>query len=71
MRRKILFLSVLLLFGVGLMCAQQNISVSGIVSDAADGSPLVGVAIQLKGSSTGTVSDIDGRYSINVPQNSF
>ncbi len=69
MRRKILFLSVLLLFGVCLVSAQQNISVSGVVTDASDGSPLMGVTVQLKGSSTGTITDIDGRYSIEVAQN--
>lgn len=70
MKRKILFLSVLLLFGVYLVSAQQNPSVSGVVTDAADGSPMVGVSVQLKGTSSGTVTDIDGRYSLSVPQGS-
>ena len=70
MKRKILFLSVLLLFGVCLVSAQQNLSVSGVVTDATDGSSLVGVSVQIKGTSSGTVTDIDGKYSLNVPQGS-
>ena len=70
MKRKILFLSVLLLFGVYLVSAQQNLSVSGVVTDATDGSSLVGVSVQIKGTSSGTVTDIDGKYSLNVPQGS-
>lgn len=70
MKRKIIFLSVLLLFGVFLLNAQQSISVSGVVTDASDGSPLVGVSVQVKGTQSGTVTDIDGRYSINAAQGS-
>jgi len=70
MKRKILFLSVLLLFGVYLVSAQQNPSVSGVVTDAADGSPMVGVSVQVKGTSSGTVTDIDGKYSLSVSQGS-
>ena len=70
MKRKIIFLSVLLLFGVFLLNAQQSISVSGVVTDASDGSLLVGVSVQVKGTQSGTVTDIDGRYSINAAQGS-
>ncbi len=70
MKRKIFFLTVLLLFGVYFVSAQQNLSVSGVVTDASDGSPLLGVSVQVKGTSTGTVTDLDGKYSINVHQGS-
>ena len=68
MKRKLLFLSVLLLFGVCLVSAQQNLSVSGVVSDANDGNPLVGVSVIVKGTTLGTVTDLDGRYTIKVSQ---
>ena len=60
----------MLLFLIGLMAyiplyAQQN--VSGKVTAQEDGSGLPGVSIIIKGTSTGTVSDIDGNYSISVP----
>lgn len=45
--------------------AQQ--SVTGTVVDQA-GEPLPGVSIIVKGSSSGTVTDLDGKYKITVPQ---
>lgn len=41
--------------------------VSGVVTSSTDGEPMPGVAIMVKGTSTGVVTDIDGNYSINVP----
>lgn len=41
-------------------------TVTGVVTDAIDGSPLVGVNIVVKGQSTGTITDLEGKYSINV-----
>ncbi|OJX92465.1 MAG: SusC/RagA family protein [Paludibacter sp. 47-17] len=68
MKRKIIFLSVLLLFGVYLAFAQQSISVSGVVTDAADGSPLIGVSVTVKGTNRGTITDIQGRYRLETRQ---
>jgi len=70
MKRKINFLVALLLFGVGLVSAQQNLSVSGVVTDAGDGSPLVGVSVLVKGSSTGTITDMNGKYTLKAAQGS-
>ncbi len=70
MKRKIIFLSVLLLFGVCLVSAQQNFSVSGVVTDSSDGSPLIGVSVVLKGTTTATITDVNGKYSLNVKQGS-
>lgn len=47
--------------------AQDTSTVSGQVKDATDGSPLPGVNIVLKGTTNGTQTDADGRYSLNVP----
>ena len=44
---------------------QQTITVTGVVTDQKD--PLPGVNITVKGSATGVVSDSNGSYSINVP----
>lgn len=41
--------------------------VSGRVSDAGDGHALTGVTVALKGSVIGTVTDADGRYSLDLP----
>jgi TonB-linked SusC/RagA family outer membrane protein len=42
-------------------------TVTGKVTDAAEGSSLPGVSIIIKGTSTGTATDIEGNYSISVP----
>jgi len=45
---------------------KQGIKISGNVTDA-DGMPLPGVNILLKGTMEGTVTDVDGNFSIDVP----
>lgn len=44
----------------------QKITVSGIITDAYDGTELVGVSIQVKGTTKGTVSDAHGQYKIST-----
>ncbi|GAB6008741.1 SusC/RagA family TonB-linked outer membrane protein [Dysgonomonas reticulitermitis] len=44
----------------------QEILIKGTVKDA-HGEPLIGVIIQIKGETGGTVTDIDGKFSINAP----
>lgn len=46
----------------------QNV-VSGKVTDAADGEPLVGVGVSVKGTTQGVFTDINGEYSISVSKN--
>lgn len=50
-----------------LLFAQER-SVSGTIKEDATGSPIPGVNIIVKGTTSGTVSDIDGNYRINVPE---
>lgn len=45
--------------------AQQK--VSGIVVEDPSNEPLIGVAIAVKGTTIGTVTDVDGKFSIQVP----
>lgn len=47
------------------LLAQQQ--VGGVVTSSDDGETLIGVTITVKGTTTGTVTDLDGRYSIDVP----
>ena len=55
---------VFLLLSVAAMA--QNV-VSGKVSDSKDGSPLQGVTVKVKGSSTGTQTVSDGTFKLTVP----
>ena len=48
-----------------LSVSAQTRSVTGVVTDEA-GNPMPGVTILVKGTNTGTVADIDGKYSINA-----
>lgn len=44
----------------------QNRTVSGVVTGANDQQPLVGVSVVAKGTSNGTVTDLDGKYTLSV-----
>lgn len=46
-----------------------NGTVSGVVVSATDGEPMPGVSILVKGTSIGTVTDVEGRYNITIPSN--
>ncbi len=65
--KKILFF--ILLFGLSVPIMAQ-VTVQGTVKSAKDGSTLPGVSILQKGTTTGTVTDLNGHYSITVPGNS-
>ena len=43
-------------------------TISGRIVSAEDGEPLIGASVMVKGTRLGTVSDIDGNYSITLPQ---
>ena len=50
---------------------QQNTkNIKGVIKDKG-GEPLIGVSVAIKGTTTGTITDIDGTYSINVPEGSI
>ncbi len=60
-------LSVTFAFMLSVMLYAQGTTVSGTVTSPEEGA-LPGVNVLVKGTSTGTVTDIDGKYSLNVPQ---
>lgn len=55
----------ILLLSLGSTHAQQMIS--GVVSDAGNGDPLIGANVLVKDSDVGTITDIDGSFTLNVP----
>ena len=79
MRKQLLF-SVLLTLGVmgGITCyptsvmasvtQSQTIKVSGQVVDQ-EGEPLIGATVQLKGTQSGVITDMDGKFTIDAPAN--
>lgn len=60
MKKTLLFISF---FFYSLVAWSQ---VNGVVTDA-NGEPLVGVSVLQEGTNAGTITDIDGRFSMNVP----
>ena len=44
----------------------QSSTVSGVVTSATDGEPLIGVSVQVKDTGTGSITDIDGKYSVKA-----
>jgi len=46
----------------------QQTVVTGTITDSQDGAPLPGVNIQVKGTTLGAISDIEGKYSISIPE---
>lgn len=48
--------------------SQQEKLITGTITDAS-GEPLIGASIQVKGKSVGTITDLDGKFSLNVNNN--
>lgn len=47
----------------------QELTVTGVVTEASTGEPMPGVTIQVKGTTTGTISNVDGQYTIQAKTN--
>ena len=63
----------LLLLVFALVCVQvvngQVRKVSGTVTSSVDGTTLPGVSVVVKGTSIGTITNVNGDFAIDVPQN--
>ncbi len=55
-----------LLFAFSWAVTAQIREVSGVVSDASDGTGLPGATVKIKGTSQGTVTDVDGKYTLAI-----
>jgi len=64
MKNKILFLSIFLAFSFAAVAQKQT--VSGVVKDSFLGETVVGANVLIKGTLTGVVTDIDGKFSIQL-----
>ena len=65
--KKLSLVILVLIFAMGTALAQRT--VTGTVKDAA-GEALIGANLLVKGTSVGTVTDIDGNYTLEVPEGS-
>ncbi|MDO9681101.1 MAG: TonB-dependent receptor [Bacteroidales bacterium] len=65
---KLILTGLLLVLAVGLASA-QNIQVTGTVTDASTGEPVMFASVMLKGTSVGVATDQMGKFTINAPAN--
>jgi len=65
MRKLALIMSLFLCLGLEAVFAQTK-NITGVVTGSEDGQPIPGVSVSVKGSSLGTVTSIDGTYSLAV-----
>ncbi|MFT6334202.1 MAG: TonB-linked SusC/RagA family outer membrane protein [Saprospiraceae bacterium] len=63
-------LSVLSLLLFVVVVGQTQTTISGVVTDASSNETLIGANVLVQGTSIGTITDIDGSYSLNVPAGS-
>ena len=67
MKNLFLMISMFVLSGSLTLYAQTK-TVSGMVTSLDGGEPLIGVTVGVKGTTTGALTDVNGKYSISVPQ---
>lgn len=60
---------LLAIFAIGLQSVlAQTKEITGTVTSADDGMSIPGVSVSVKGTTLGTITDLDGKYIIKVPQ---
>ncbi len=67
--KKLLLIASVFFMALGTMLAQER-TIQGTITDA-NGEPLIGASIIVKGTTSGTVTDVDGSYSLKVPEGSM
>ncbi len=54
--------------GRGEKTVPAEIKITGTVLDQQNGEPLIGASVRVKGTSTGTVTNLEGKFSLSVPE---
>lgn len=65
MEKRLMTFIACLFLSLGMALAQTQ--VSGKVTSAEDGEPIIGASVKVVGTKTGAVTDVDGNFSLNVP----
>lgn len=66
MRKFTIFLALMLFIGLQVAHAQRTIS--GKVTSSDDGAGIPGATILVKGTAVGAITDVDGKFTLNVPK---
>lgn len=64
--KRLLFLFLVFLCLLQTINAQQK-TVTGTIKSSVDGEPVIGATIIIRGTASGTVTDLNGNFSIGVP----
>jgi TonB-linked SusC/RagA family outer membrane protein len=64
--KKTFLLLLFLIIGTSGIYAQGKIS--GTVSDATNGQPIIGANVLVEGTTTGAITDINGKFSLDIPK---
>ena len=67
MKRKLMLLLACLFVGIGLVTAQTQ-KITGVVISEEDGQPVVGASVLVKGTTQGTITDVDGNLICRMYQ---
>ena len=67
MRKFTMILALLFFIGLQGVLAQTRV-ITGVVTSAEDNTPIPGVTVVVKGTTLGTSTDVDGKYSLSVPE---
>lgn len=65
MKQRLIFIFASLFLFVGMAMAQTT--ASGVVVSDEDGEPIVGATVKVVGTANGTITDLDGKFSVSAP----
>ncbi len=65
MKRRLTMFMACLFLSLGMALAQTK--VTGTVVSQEDGQPIIGATVWIEGTSVGTITDVNGKFSVNVP----
>ncbi|MBS2100383.1 SusC/RagA family TonB-linked outer membrane protein [Carboxylicivirga linearis] len=66
MKQLLNYLLLMFFISSGSVLAQNNV-LTGTITDIADGEPMIGVTVVVKGTTVGTVTNFEGTYNLKVP----
>ena len=66
---KLVVFLLLCTISLSVRAQSKNIEIKGVVVSSADNQPVIGASVMVRGTTIGVVTDIDGNYVLNVPEN--
>lgn len=67
MKKRFTFIMLFFFASISMVLA-QTMKVTGTVTSGDDGEPIIGATILVKGTNIGTITDLDGKFSLDVPE---